>query len=231
MTQQEALDWANGGWQSSPYAKTETAGFGIDVDGSFGFQCVDFVTAYADFLGTPVNGGQVLNAITLWNDQPEWSKVTTPQPGDVFVRDAVFNGVNYGDTGIVVEVKSSGVQVVQQNLKADLYHGSPPDSMFWSFGQLKGYIRSNNIGSFMNQDQAIDLARTLRLLAGESVDEANSHVEDDANHIVADSLYATALAKQLYNGEWQNLANDATKYRQGVLNAIPLESGKLYKVN
>lgn len=146
MTIEQALAWINGDWRSSPYAKQEVAGFGIDVDGAVGFQCVDFSTAYSIFLDTPFNSDRVLNAITLWqNDQPGWTRVSEPQPGDVFVRNATFQGVNYGDTGIVVAIGNGGVNVIQQNLKADLYHGSPPAPFFWSFGQLLGYLRCNNI--------------------------------------------------------------------------------------
>lgn len=70
-------------------------------------------------------------------------------------------------------------------------------------------------GGNMTHQQNMDGARTLRLLAGESVAEANTHVENDANHMDADPTYWAGLALQLYNGEWQALAADATKYRQG----------------
>lgn len=133
------LQWIQGGWKTSPYAKTETAGFGIDVDGLYGFQCKDLVQAFSIFLGHPFTNG---NAITLLNPQAGWSWVTSPQIGDVFVRHAVFGSIDYGDTGIVESVTSTGVNVLQQNLAADLYHGSPPAQMFWKFNQLIGYLRS-----------------------------------------------------------------------------------------
>lgn len=138
MTQ---LEWINGGWKTSPYAKVESAGFGIDVDGLFGFQCKDFVQAYSIFLGKPFTNG---NAITLLNPQPGWTWTTSPQAGDVFVRHAVFGGVDFGDTGIVESVTPGGVNVIQQNLKADLLNGSPPGQMFWTFNQLIGYLRTGD---------------------------------------------------------------------------------------
>lgn len=139
-----ALDWINGGWTTSPYAVTIPGiGLGIDQDHSNGFQCKDFVNAYGIFLEAPFTAG---NAITLWTvPQPGWTKVASPQIGDVFVRNAVFNGVNYGDTGIVQEVTNSGVYVIQQNLEANLTQGSPPGRMFWAFTQLLGYLRKDSM--------------------------------------------------------------------------------------
>lgn len=133
------MDFATGGWKSSPYVKFIAGiGTGIDVDGLNGFQCADFVQAYSRSLGIPFKSG---NAITLWQPQPGWTQKNNPQPGDVFVRDAIFNNFNYGDTGIVTEVTPTGVKVVQQNLAANLSKGSPPAQFFWPFYALKGYLR------------------------------------------------------------------------------------------
>lgn len=133
------MDYANGGWKSSPYAKfIPGVGTGIDVDGLNGFQCKDFVDGYSRSLGIPFKTG---NAITLWQPQPGWTQEATPQPGDVFVRDAIFNNFDYGDTGIVTEVTPTGVKVVQQNLAANLSQGSPPAPFFWPFYAIKGYLR------------------------------------------------------------------------------------------
>lgn len=71
-------------------------------------------------------------------------------------------------------------------------------------------------GGFMNKDQAKQLALYIRLLAGNTVAKANAANEDDANHIVADPNYATGLAKELYNGEWQPFAWRAGHYDEDI---------------
>lgn len=137
------MDYATGGWRSSPYCKTINGSLGIDVDELYGFQCKDFVDGYSRSLGAPFTSG---NAFVLWYEpQPGWVKVGSPQPGDVFYRDAVFSGLDYGDTGIVTGVTQAGINVVQQNLAANLYVGSPPAVNFWPFEAIKGYLRKESM--------------------------------------------------------------------------------------
>lgn len=131
--QQKSLEWINGGWRNDKYAKTVPSwgGRGIDVDGSFGFQCKDFVNALAIHLGAPFKAG---NAIVLKQPQNGWEFVTNPQPGDVFVMDYVSGGVNYGHTGGVTRLATNGFYSVDQNYKnANLTHGSTPVEVFHSF--------------------------------------------------------------------------------------------------
>jgi hypothetical protein len=64
----------------------------------------------------------------------------------------------------------------------------------------------------MTQAQATELALYIRLLAFESVDEANSHSADDVQHILADPAYAGAIAKAVYSGEWQTPAYKVGHY-------------------
>lgn len=141
-----------------------------------------------------------------------YDKVSSPQRGDA----AIYDGV-YGDVAIVID---------QSQVFGQL--GTPvfKPAATRSIGSPIGFIRQK--GNKVTHQQNIDLARTLRLLAGESVAETNLHVEDDANHMDADPLYGLALAKQLYNGEWQVLAGDATKFRQGI-NPTVLKPNTLYK--
>lgn len=151
-----ALEWIRGGWKSSPYCRTDDLGrVGIDFDTVWGFQCKDFSNAYANFLGHDFTAG---HAITLWTDpqDPYWKKVSNPQPGDVYVKDVVLDGVNYGDTGIVDEVTSTGIYVWAQNQVLDnltLYKGHPPVRVFYRFNQIKGYLRGD-IMDTLKPDQA-----------------------------------------------------------------------------
>lgn len=146
MTTQDALNWIDGGWRTSRYAKTiPNVGTGIDVDNLYGFQCKDFANGYADYVGNPFGGG---NAIALWDvKQAGWRKVSDPQPGDVFVRNyTASDGINYGDTGVVKSVNGSTVRVVQQNLAGNLNVGSPPAERTYNKSIMLGYLRNNSIG-------------------------------------------------------------------------------------
>jgi hypothetical protein len=145
-TTDQALWWIRGGWKSSRFAKTIVGiGTGIDVDGLYGFQCKDWANGYADFMGNPFTAG---NAIALWQrNQPGWTKVQTPQVGDVFVKNYVANdGVNYGHTGVVDEIVGSGFYSYDQNVvNSSLDRGSPPSRIFHRNSEMLGYLRNNNI--------------------------------------------------------------------------------------
>ncbi len=152
MTTQDALNWINGGWRSSRFARTiPVVGTGIDVDRLYGMQCKDFANGYADYMGAPFTSG---NAIALWRvNQPGWHKVSTPQIGDVFVRDYISGGVNYGDTGVVKSVGNGTVRVVQQNLAGNLQVGSPPAEATYNQSIMLGYLRNNKIGEPVATDK------------------------------------------------------------------------------
>lgn len=197
MTQ---LEWINGGWRNDPKAKTVPGvGTGIDFDGLYYFQCMDFVLAYSKFLGAEFSHG---NAIVLANPQKGWQWTNSPQPGDVFVRNAVFNGINYGDTGCVTSVTSTGVNVIQQNLAANLQVGSPPAKAFWKFNQLIGYQR--RIGATMTQDAIEKLVSKIYRVATDidaTPEQANYWVERiKANNNVAYEL-PVALGADDYKGD------------------------------
>lgn len=138
----EALAWANGGWKTDKYAKTLNGVRGIDVDGQDGFQCKDFANAYAEYVGAPFSLG---NAIVLWNQpQKNWTKQSSPKPGDVFVKHYVSGGVDYGHTGVVVQVLSGSFTSVDQNwYNASLTHGSPPAKVAHSNNDVIGFLRTN----------------------------------------------------------------------------------------
>lgn len=76
----------------------------------------------------------------------------------------------------------------------------------------------------MTKEQAQELSLYIRLLAFESVEEANSHSADDVAHMLADPGYAGAIAKAVYSGEWQQPAYRAGHYDADVKAAY--EKGK-----
>jgi hypothetical protein len=99
-----------------------------------------------------------------------------------------------------------------QRLGGTVVNGTSCDineSLKDDFGQSNATITE---GKKMNKDQAAELALYIRLLAFESVDQANSHSEDDVSHMLADPAYAGAIAKAVYSGEWQVPAYKAGHY-------------------
>lgn len=135
--------WLNGDWRKSPYAKQESAGFGIDVDNLYGFQCVDFSIAYSVYLGHPLNGGHTTNAIDLWlKPQSGWAHQSSPRVGDVYIKPYSANGIEYGDTGVVKSVSGNTVVVLAQNQNPiSLEHGSPPITVIYSLNEFEGFLR------------------------------------------------------------------------------------------
>jgi len=74
-------------------------------------------------------------------------------------------------------------------------------------------VRVAQEGNDMTKEQAEKLSLYLRLLDFESVDEANSHSEDDVSHMLADPGYAGALAEQIYRGQhWQDANHKVVHY-------------------
>lgn len=206
MTQQDALNWINGEWRSSRFAKTiPGVGTGIDADNLYGFQCKDFANGFADFMGNPFGGG---NAIALWNvAQPGWHKVNAPQPGDVFVRNYTSGGINYGDTGIVKSVSGNRITVVQQNLAGNLKVGSPPAETTYNQNIMLGYLRNDRIGDSMNP-----LTRPLI----EQLFVAILHRKPDENDFKAwTGLPWTQLMDSLYHSDEWAIQDNALKHPSG----------------
>lgn len=112
-TQQDTINWL--------YAQRDAY---YDLDGRFGAQCSDFVTAYMNWLidGNPYSGRYgVYHAYYYptaagWN--PDWWEVIAntpefiPQPGDIFVT---RGGAYYGHTGVVLSSTVSKATVIDQN--------------------------------------------------------------------------------------------------------------------
>lgn len=224
MTIQDGMNWINGGWQASKFCKTLNGKKGIDVDNLYGFQCKDFANGYADYMGDPFTGG---NAIALWNvPQPGWTKVSSPQPGDVFVRNAVINGVNYGDTGVVNSVGNGTVSVVQQNLAGNLNVGSPPAQHTYNQSIMLGYLRNDKIEGDMTQQEAYAVVSQIYRVATD-VDPEPGQADYWAKRIQDNPATAAELAGALggsdYKGDPQFRykgrhydADMVTKYEQGL---------------
>lgn len=128
----------------------------------------------------------------------------------------------YGHTGAYLD----GNQLFQQNANtagatkrvlADgtVVYSATIVTLYSSLGGVapKFYrLKSFNGGNNMTHDQAAELSLYIRLLAFESVEEANSHSADDVSHMLADPGYAGAIAKAVYSGEWQLPAYKAGHY-------------------
>lgn len=143
MTINDVVAWPWGGWKKSKHAVYRTdIGHGIDVDGNYGFQCVDWSAAYAEFLGHPFNWGNA-EALWTWKQDAWWKKVSSPKPGDVHVMWYSSGGVEYGHTGIVIEVTSTGFYSIDQNwINSSLKVGSPPAKVFHPFNnKVRGFLR------------------------------------------------------------------------------------------
>lgn len=120
----------------------------------YGAQCLAFIAWYlTDGLGY----GKIMpgyNAIDILNKNPlKLPKPSTPRPGDVFFMDywaydpELRRNINYGHTGVVLEVTEMGIWSVDQNwFNASLAAGSPPAKVFHPFNKIVGYLRPSFAG-------------------------------------------------------------------------------------
>lgn len=109
--------------QSSAVAWAQNKiGTGLDYDGAYGNQCVDFIYYYYRFLGVNPVGGNACDYAT--NSLPAgWLRITSnivPQPGDIAVWKSYYNDGVYstgwaGHIGIVINGNSSTFNTIHQN--------------------------------------------------------------------------------------------------------------------
>ena len=154
-SQTEAINWATN--------KGDT-NWNVDVDGSYGCQCVDLILAYYDYLvGYHVSG----NATDYtWNQLPEgWTRVTgTPRAGDIAVWKpgaamgwspliTSYADSTYGHVGIVWKVNDWGtIGTIETRGKADTYHAA----------YYERY--PNNVACFIRPNfQSFPLTQTLNI--------------------------------------------------------------------
>lgn len=204
-----------------PAVKGQSLNFdGVPADTG---QCVQLVAIYCrDVLKVPVLYGNAIDWFNKYsgstlepNFDRHYIQESYPQKGDIVIWGTGV-GSPYGHIDVCIsDGNAGGFLGFDQNWAGDkTAHQVQHTNQF-----VLGFLKFKK-GAKMTHDQNIELARYYRLLAGESVEEANSHVEDDARHMDADPLYGLALVKQLYNGEWQTLANDATRFRKGVTDVV-----------
>lgn len=151
MTEQDALNWLNGGWRSDKYAKTiaSAGGLGIDQDGLYGFQCKDFANAYGIYLGAPLPAG---NAIVLLQVVPDgWNVVQEdPQPGDLAVRHYIgADGLDYGDVCAVLQSLGNNKYnfIGQNQTNVSLTIGHVPTTFIGTKQTFNRYLRRVYNGS------------------------------------------------------------------------------------
>lgn len=117
MTRNDATNWL----------KAQN-GKGLDFDGVYGKQCVDFFNYYYQFLtgrGPYGDGYGVPGAKDLWNvPTSRFTKIANnpndpnqlPKPGDIFIYNSRWGG-GYGHVEMVLEATANGVTVIGQNMK------------------------------------------------------------------------------------------------------------------
>ena len=111
VSQSSAVDWAK-----------SKVGSGLDYDGAYGNQCVDFIYYYYSYLGVSPVGGNACDYSS--NALPAgWTRISSniiPQPGDIAVWKTYYNDGVYstgwaGHVGIVVSGNSSTFSTIHQN--------------------------------------------------------------------------------------------------------------------
>lgn len=207
----------------------------IDEDGYFGAQCWDVVAAYAreEWGCSPFPTGSG-GAEGLWRVYADpipqyFDKVTDGfQKGDIIVWKASFSPP-WGHTALCLGFDGRVLTVFEQNGNNP---GGDPYTTKRSLIGVYGALRPKK-GNNMTEKQAQELSLYIRLLAFESVEEANSHSADDVSHMLADPGYAGAIAKTVYNGEWQVPAYKSGQYdelaRQVATQTVKIN--ELVKVN
>lgn len=219
MTTNDVLNWVNGGWKNSPYARQRTYGYGIDVDGLFGFQCKDLANAYGAFLGHPFTAGNA-NALWDWPQDPFYQKIPNtqlPRPGDVFVSDYFGpDGVRYDHTGIVVDnISPTGFRSLDQNwFNSNLDYGSPPAFVNHGYSKIRGYLRPQ-LGGNMTISTRGDVESWYRELLGRDVDEAG---------------YAAYVGKEYKWGYEQIVSSPEYQARKQRIAALQQERDTLYSI-
>lgn len=120
-------------------------GQGVDFDGYYGTQCVDLPNwICGKFFGKALWG----NAIDLLNsaeqhgfDVHRMPTSERPRAGALFVKSYVAgDGIDYGHTGIIIDVDGDTVQTVEQNLVGDLSVGGPAQYASQRIDNLVGWF-------------------------------------------------------------------------------------------
>lgn len=131
MTQAEALDWVS-----------KQIGKSLDYDGHYGPQCMDLIGFYTQFLGHTLVKPQ---ARLVWEQGIDswYSKVGSPQPGDIVVFKPNAGNGQSGHIAVVYQVNAGSIRSLDQNwVNASLTNGSPAAWVNHPIdGSIYGYVR------------------------------------------------------------------------------------------
>lgn len=211
---QEILDWLQGGWHASQYCKTYDGMTGIDTDGMYGFQCVDFVNGYLDFMvGSMLTG----NAIDLWTtplpstiERLENTPDFVPQLGDIFIAGKPYgynanNRVYYGHTGVVLDANLDTFRAAEQNwVHPNPFTGSPPTEEIHNYSSVLGFLRPK--GDEMATEQ--DITNAYRGMFHRDPDPAGLATYADKS--VSDMLQQLITSPEMdsVNKRWASMMPD-----------------------
>lgn len=133
------------------------ARMGVDKDGYHLYQCAD-VPCYAvlRWLGIHLWGNAIdlLDSAAANGLRVVYAGQEVIRPGAFFVMDYWAGGLNYGHTGLVIEVLDGGlVRTVEQNLAGNLEVGSPAQFNVRSSANFNGwfYLDDDVVSSAMSQ--------------------------------------------------------------------------------
>jgi hypothetical protein len=150
-------------------------------------------------------------------DDVGWDTVTKYDPNTVVA--AIGGATTPPSNNSIVKFVYNNGQSTHFSLVNDVSNGTIIDSWdgvvkSWNvYGGVKAWASYTNKGvNQMTEEQAKELSLYLRLLAFESVDQANANSADDVRQFMSNPGYAAGLAKTLYSTEWQNPAYKAGHY-------------------
>jgi hypothetical protein len=210
MTQQNIIDWLDGGWLTGPHVQTILGiGVGVNTDGLWGFQCMDFVQSYAAFMGHPLKAGNARTAWE-WSQDPFWTKIPAghiPNIGDIAVFKPTAANGNAGHISVVRTpgLSQSFISVDQNWVNPNSEFGSPPFRVTHDQTGLYGFLRPNNLGGDMDKDATIrELTRQRddvanKLIDQEKVTEAVTKQRDDVAQKLIDTEIELDKARKALN--------------------------------
>ena len=214
VTRERAMEWAYtkkayydqnplywGGDHSKPY--------GMDVDGQYGSQCVDWIRGYAIDLWKQ-DIFKTGNAINIWRLEkislPEgWERIENydafvPQPGDIAFFRTHDNNPQYrhpyGHTGIITSATNTTYNSIDQNVTAGKYkgnfvYGTPPVERFnqpyfsRDYGTFLGVIRPKFVEAHVPVITTKEETRTEAIPKPETIRIEDTTLDKGKENLVA----------------------------------------------
>jgi CHAP domain len=157
MTRSDAVNWLN-----------QQIGKGLNYDGSYGNQCVDYFNYYYQYLvgRSPYQDGYgVEGAKDLWNVATDkFTKIVNdpndpnqlPKVGDIFIYNSSWGG-GYGHVEMVLAVDTASIVVSAQNTKGQYVS---QDVRTWDgiIGGLIGWMSYNGF------NEGVSMSKTVRTI-------------------------------------------------------------------